>query len=50
VLLVILVQRRPQGLLGDRKETAAAVSLTESTRPSGQKRAGVAADGGEDDE
>jgi len=33
VLLIVLVQRRPDGLLGARKETAAAVPLTEDTRP-----------------
>ncbi|MFC3478702.1 branched-chain amino acid ABC transporter permease [Halobacterium litoreum] len=49
VLLVILVQRRPEGLLGARKETAAAVKLDESTRPGGARGA-AAADGGETDE
>jgi len=46
VLLVILVQRRPEGLLGARKETAAAVDLTEDTRPGGRRSSDVAADGG----
>jgi len=42
VLLIVLVQRRPDGLLGARKETAAAVPLTEDTRPD----RGSAADNG----
>jgi branched-chain amino acid transport system permease protein len=50
ILLVVLVQRRPEGLLGARKEAAAAVDLTEDTRPGGRRTAGVAADGGETDE
>ncbi|MFB6091996.1 MAG: branched-chain amino acid ABC transporter permease [Haloquadratum sp.] len=33
VLLVALVQRRPDGLLGARKETAAAVDLSAASRP-----------------
>lgn len=40
VLLIYLMQNRPDGLLGHRKETAASVDLSERTRP---KRA---ADGG----
>jgi len=51
VLLILLVQRRPEGLLGARKETAAAVSLDESTRPgTTPERTTAAADGGEADE
>jgi branched-chain amino acid transport system permease protein len=50
VLLVVLVQRRPEGLLGARKETAAAVRLDESTRPGSAPSASAAADGGETDE
>ncbi|WP_353633409.1 branched-chain amino acid ABC transporter permease [Halobacterium sp. NMX12-1] len=46
LLLVVLVQRRPDGLLGARKETAAGVSLAADTRPGGQS----AANGGDDDE
>jgi branched-chain amino acid transport system permease protein len=42
VLLVYLMQRRPQGLLGHRKETAATIPLG---RPSGQGRA----QGGDDE-
>ncbi|MFB6072603.1 MAG: branched-chain amino acid ABC transporter permease [Halobacterium sp.] len=49
VLLVVLVQRRPQGLLGARKETAAAVGLGEETQPT-QSSGGAAANGGESDE
>jgi branched-chain amino acid transport system permease protein len=50
-LLVLLVQRRPEGLLGARKETASAVSLTDDTRPGGGPTGGpTAADGGERDE
>ncbi len=53
LLLVILVQRRPDGLLGARKETAAGVSLGADTRPSRDTDASdVAADatgGGADD-
>ena len=43
VLLILLIQRRPDGILGHRTETASSVSLTASTRPS-------RSDGGEDDE
>ena len=43
VLLVVLIQRRPEGLMGDRKETAATVPLTDDTRP---KPGATAADGG----
>ena len=51
VLLVVLVQRRPEGLLGARKETASAVSLAEDTRPgTAPERTTAAADGGEVDE
>ncbi|WP_336034261.1 branched-chain amino acid ABC transporter permease [Halobacterium yunchengense] len=51
VLLVVLVQRRPDGLLGARKETASSVALTEDTRPTGSTgRGAAAADGGETDE
>ena len=52
VLLVLLIQRRPEGLLGARKETAASVPLTEDTRPERPSGgAGPAApDGGEADE
>jgi branched-chain amino acid transport system permease protein len=51
ILLVVLVQRRPEGLLCARKETAAAVHLDESTRPGGpQSGSPAAADGGERNE
>jgi len=51
VLLILLVQRRPEGLLGARKETAAAVSLAEDTRTgTAPERTTAAADGGETDE
>ncbi|WP_232685840.1 branched-chain amino acid ABC transporter permease [Halobacterium zhouii] len=43
VLLVVLIQRRPEGLLGDRTETAATVPLTDDTRPGS---GAAAADGG----
>ncbi|MCG1002478.1 MULTISPECIES: branched-chain amino acid ABC transporter permease [Halobacterium] len=39
LLLVVLVQRRPDGLLGARKETAAGVSLAADTRPGGDTAA-----------
>ncbi|MGB9963632.1 branched-chain amino acid ABC transporter permease [Halobacterium hubeiense] len=47
VLLVALVQRRPDGLLGARKETAAGVSLAADTRPD---RSDAAGNGGGDGE
>jgi branched-chain amino acid transport system permease protein len=58
VLLVLLIQRRPEGLLGARKETAAAVDLSASSRPgasgaasAGPGRSGDAdANGGDTDE
>jgi len=50
VLLILLVQRRPEGLLGARKETAAAVSLDEDTRPGATPKRTTAADGGESDD
>jgi branched-chain amino acid transport system permease protein len=50
VLLVVLVQRRPEGLLGARKETAAAVSLDEDTRPGTAPQRTTAADGGDSDD
>lgn len=52
ILLVVLVQRRPDGLLGARKETAASVSLAADTRPEGGRGDAAAAtpDGGEADE
>lgn len=48
LLLVVLVQRRPDGLLGARKETAAGVSLAADTRPGHSSTA--AENGGGDDE
>jgi branched-chain amino acid transport system permease protein len=52
ILLVVLIQRKPDGLLGARKETAAGVPLTADTRPdTGRADAdAAAADGGETDE
>jgi len=52
VLLVYLVQRRPEGLLGYRKETASTVDLTERGRPNRGAPAadGPATDGGDGDE
>jgi branched-chain amino acid transport system permease protein len=52
VLLVLLIQRRPEGLLGARKETAATVDLSEHSRPSTGPGSGASADptGGETDE
>ncbi|MXR20610.1 branched-chain amino acid ABC transporter permease [Halobacterium bonnevillei] len=52
ILLVVLIQRKPDGLLGARKETAAGVPLTADTRPdTGRADADAAAvDGGETDE
>jgi len=52
ILLVVLIQRKPDGLLGARKETAAGVPLTADTRPdTGRTDAdAAAADGGETDE
>jgi branched-chain amino acid transport system permease protein len=43
VLLVVLIQRRPEGMLGDRKETAATVPLSRDTQP---ERGAPAVDGG----
>jgi branched-chain amino acid transport system permease protein len=43
ILLVYLMQNRPDGLLGHRKETAATVPLTEGSRPGTRS-------GGDDDE
>ncbi|PSP97892.1 branched-chain amino acid ABC transporter permease [Halobacteriales archaeon QS_5_70_17] len=48
-LLVYLVQRRPEGLLGHRKETASTIDLSERGRPGdrrGTERGRPAADGG----
>ncbi|WP_232701216.1 branched-chain amino acid ABC transporter permease [Halobacterium wangiae] len=51
ILLVVLIQRKPDGLLGARKETAASVSLDADTRPSSTRGdATAAADGGETDD
>lgn len=51
VLLVVLIQRRPEGMLGARKETAATIPLGEDTRPGDRQGAAPAtADGGESDE
>ncbi|PSQ19369.1 branched-chain amino acid ABC transporter permease [Halobacteriales archaeon QS_8_69_26] len=47
VVLIYVIQNRPTGLLGHRKEEAASVSLSRRDRPSG---GAVAADGGEDRE
>jgi len=43
VLLIVLIQRRPEGLLGGRTETASSVSLSNATRPGAEN-------GGESDE
>ncbi|QDX41481.1 branched-chain amino acid ABC transporter permease [Salarchaeum sp. JOR-1] len=40
VLLVLLVQYKPDGLLGDRTETAAAVPISEDSRPAGSDAGG----------
>jgi branched-chain amino acid transport system permease protein len=59
VLLVLLIQRRPDGLLGARKETAAAVDLGAESRPGGAPTtsgpattsgSGADANGGDGDE
>ena len=49
VVIIYLMHNRPQGLLGHRKEQAAAISLSRPERRSGSDRA-VAADGGAKDE
>ncbi|MFB6269471.1 MAG: branched-chain amino acid ABC transporter permease [Halobacterium sp.] len=49
VLLVALIQRRPDGLLGARKETASTVSLAPETQSRGRSGA-AATDGGDTDE
>lgn len=46
ILLVLLIQRRPEGILGSRKETAATVPLTRDTRPGGTGGGSAATDGG----
>ena len=48
VVLILLMQRRPEGLLGHRIEEAAAVDLSE--RPPGSSSGTATADGGERDE
>ncbi|MFC7042232.1 hypothetical protein ACFQJB_04635 [Halonotius sp. GCM10025705] len=52
VLLVYLMQNRPEGLLGHRTETAAAVDLSEGHTPGGQTGTDLTApdEGGVDDE
>ena len=49
IVLIVLMHRRPDGLLGHRKEIAASVPLTRPSKRSGGESA-VAADGGESDE
>lgn len=49
IVLIVLMHRRPDGLLGHRKEIAASVPLTRPSKRSGGESA-VAADGGERDE
>ena len=49
LVIIYLMQNRPQGLLGHRKEQAAAISLSRPDRRSDGDRA-VAADGGAEDE
>jgi branched-chain amino acid transport system permease protein len=48
-ILIYLVQNRPDGLLGHRKEAAASIDLGRPTRPAGRSGADVATDGGADD-
>jgi branched-chain amino acid transport system permease protein len=52
VLLVVLIQRRPEGLLGGRKETAASVPLTADTAPdaAGADAGSAVENGGDTDE
>ena len=47
VVLIVLMHNRPQGLLGDRKESASSIPLA---RPPSRGSDPVAADGGESDE
>ncbi|WP_049902931.1 branched-chain amino acid ABC transporter permease [Halococcus agarilyticus] len=46
VVLVVLMQRRPEGLLGHRKETAAAVDLSRRSVSGGEATGATRADGG----
>lgn len=50
LLLIVLVQRRPEGLLGDRKETAAAVGLSAGSRPEAVGSASVSGRAGASDD
>ncbi|MFC4359328.1 branched-chain amino acid ABC transporter permease [Halobium salinum] len=48
VVLIVLMQRRPEGLLGHRKETAASIGLSRPNRSRETTDATAATDGGEE--
>jgi len=50
IALIWLMQNRPEGLLGHRKDTAATIDLSRPNRTASETAAEAAADGGEPDE